>query len=106
MRCNTAGCERAAKKAGMCWACLRARSRNGTVVRSHPEKGVRHPTTKAMVQEAHEAYEDADPMDDTAQERAWARLRTAWGRYFERLGWRRPERGPSNTVQRPTDDSV
>lgn len=79
------GCGRlAAPGRKLAWACHSARFRNGTTARKKPEKGVRHPTPKAMVQEAIEAYNDADPMDDKAQERVWARLRTAWSRYFKR----------------------
>lgn len=81
--CN-AGCGRTAKRGGYCWACIKARARNGTTVRKKPENGVRHPTQRAMVQEAIESYNDADPMNESAQQRAWARLRTAWRRYFDR----------------------
>ncbi len=76
----------AAKGRPKCWGCYSSKSRNGTATRKKPEQGVRHANPKAMVLEAHEAYEDTDPMDTKAHMRAWARLRTAWRRYFRRTG--------------------
>lgn len=88
MDCET-GCGRqAAPNRRKCWACYSANSRYGSpTIRKAPEKGVRHKSPKAMAQEAIEAYNNAVDETDPGREklagsRAWARLRTAFRRYF------------------------
>lgn len=89
-QCTVDGCEHpAANGRPKCWGCYSSSSRNGTTTRKRPQNGVRHATPKAMVQEAIEAYNNAecetDPRIERAAEvRAWARLRTAWRRYFRK----------------------
>lgn len=79
------GCGRqAAPGRRLSWACHSARSRHGSTTRKRPERGVRYETDKEMVLEAHIAYEAADPLNTKEHTNAWARLRTAWRRYFER----------------------
>jgi hypothetical protein len=80
--CSTSNCEKEAREGDKCWGCARARRRNGTVERTHPEKRqYRHPTPREMVLEACSHIQDVDALDDAAWERAWHRLRMAMRRY-------------------------
>lgn len=90
MDCAT-GCGRqAAPGRPKCWACYRQQARTGSTRRKEPDKGTRYATPKAMVLEAHNAFEDSDHLDTDAHTKAWARLRKAWRRYFEKTTHKAP----------------
>lgn len=82
MDCET-GCGREAKEGALCYACARAKRRNGTVVRKSPAHGIRYPPTnrREMVLEACRAVSEVDALNDAAWNRAWTRLWTAVARY-------------------------
>lgn len=46
------GCNRPAKRGGLCWACIRCLQRNGTTVRKKPWCGTRYDSPEAMLTEA------------------------------------------------------
>lgn len=92
MECSS--CDRPAKEGALCYACARAKRRNGTTVRKAPHNGTRYPPTsrREMVLEACRAVSESDAMDDADWNRAWTRLWTAVKRYRK-----------SNTVRNAPD---
>lgn len=80
--CVVDGCEKAAaRRCTMCWACIKARERNGSPRR---RRANRYENPIELLTEAvlHVADVDAEEEASAAQkERAWQRLRMAFARY-------------------------
>lgn len=76
--CVVPGCDRQAAEGELCWACAKAKRRNGTTCR---KRAVRHPSKQAAVLEAVLHLADIDAMENDAWKKAWARLWMAVLRY-------------------------
>jgi hypothetical protein len=64
MDCAVEDCRKPAARGGLCWACVKAKQRTGTVSR---RRHVRHATPREMVLEAARNLAEVDAMS----ERAW-----------------------------------
>jgi hypothetical protein len=82
--CDAGDCNRPPIRDGLCAACIRAKSRNGTTERKVPLRGKRHTDPRARACEAVEGLWDvlADEEPEKVRlHRAWLRFLYAWRDY-------------------------
>lgn len=89
MDCES-GCGREAKEGALCYACARAKRRNGTTRRTHPERGTRYKTPQEAMRVASAALVEAEGEEPTIYNRAWRRFLMASLRYRRKIKLRQP----------------